>query len=195
MPLADTEQLQRALRLLGELLAHRGVTFRAAILGGSAMLLGGWSRRVTKDVDVVARVSDGNLLEAHPLPEGLLRAIREVGAELGLGDHWLNAGPAELLRQGLPQGFLARCQVMEFNSLTLHVASRFDLIHFRVYAAADHGPSSKHVQDLRALAPQAWELAEAASWCRSQDPSAGFQASLEALLAHMSTEDGRDRGS
>lgn len=193
MSLRDVDALVRALRLVGDLLKYRGATSRVAILGGSAMLLGGWSVRATKDVDVVARIEGEDLIEASPLPEELQLAVRDVGNELGLGGAWLNAGPAELLRQGLPQGFLARCGVLEFGALAVYVASRFDLIHFKVYAAADHGPSSKHVQDLRALRPDPEELEAAARWCRTQDPSAGFELSLSRLLAHMATGAGRDR--
>jgi len=51
--------------------------------------------RTTKDVDVVALCdSDGRLVYAEPLPEGLLGAANQIGTELGLQPGWLNAGHA-----------------------------------------------------------------------------------------------------
>lgn len=68
------------------------------------------------------------------------------------------------------------------------MASRLDPIHFKLYASADHGPASKHVSDLRALEPTPEELLEAARWCRTQDPSDGFRASLGKALAFFGVE-------
>ncbi len=77
---------------------------------------------------------------------------------------------------------MQRCLVRHYNTLTIHLASRLDQIHFKLYAAADHGPRSKHVVDLQALSPTRSELLTAAKWCRTQDPSDGFRGSLSNAL-------------
>jgi hypothetical protein len=88
-----------------------------------------------------------------------------------------------------PEGFAERAQTRRFGHLTLHLASRSDQICFKVYAATDQGPDSKHFDDLNALAPTRNELIEAARWARTHDPSEGFQEELIALLQVMGMAD------
>jgi hypothetical protein len=47
------------------------------------------------------------------------------------------------------------------EGLTVRLASRWDQIHFKLYAPVDQG-ARKHKQDLRALTPTAAKLIEAA---------------------------------
>ena len=83
-----------------------------------------------------------------------------------------------------------RVRSMRFGgSLTVHVASRFDLIHFKLYAVADHRGAAKHEQDLQALKPTAEELVEAARWTRTHDPSPGFKQELERVLHELGVKD------
>ena len=185
-------QLTQALEALGEVLAFRGLTADIAIIGGSAMLLGDLSNRVTRDVDVVALVENGQLIGAHEFPHHLLEAARDVAADLDLDGGWLNAGPAGLLEFGLPAGFLERCEVIRLEGLTVRVADRFDQIHFKLYAAADQGPRSKHVTDLEVLHPSPDELRTAARWCQTHDPSPGFAESVAAAIAHMERDEPPD---
>lgn len=70
----------------------------------------------------------------------------------------------------------------------MHVASRLDQIHFKLYAATDQGPRSKHIGDLRALSPSRDELLAAARWCRNHDPSPGFLMSLHGALRLFEVE-------
>jgi hypothetical protein len=71
---------------------------------------------------------------------------------------------------GLPAGFDERAEVRRFGSLTLHIASRFDQISFKLYAAVDQATASKHLDDLRLLEPTAEELVEAARWSITHNP-------------------------
>ena len=81
-----------------------------------------------------------------------------------------------------------RLVTRKYGGLTLHLASRVDHIAFKLYAAVDQGPTSKHATDLRALDPTPVELRRAAQWARSQDPSEGFDSELRKALRHFGVE-------
>lgn len=181
----NSKLLEEALATLGEVLTQRRAPQEIALIGGSGLLLLGTVERTTHDVDVVALVSDGRLSTATPLPPALRDAALDVARALDLGPHWFNSGPTSLLDFGLPAGFLSRCEERRYGSLVVHVAGRLDQIHFKLYAATDMGPRSKHMSDLRALAPSSEELLTAARWCRGHDPSEGFLHSLRAALAFL----------
>ncbi len=186
----DEKRLNEALQALGETLAFRGHRATVAVIGGSGLLLLGAVRRATHDVDVVALVEGERLDCAEPLPTALREAALDVADALGLNANWFNPGPTTLLDFGLPVGFVARSLVRHFDALVVHVASRLDQIHFKLYAAADQGPRSKHVADLRALSPSRDELLAAARWSRTHDPSPGFRMSLRGALALFEMEVG-----
>ncbi|MDA1260368.1 MAG: hypothetical protein O3A20_07070 [Planctomycetota bacterium] len=153
-----------------------------AAVGGSGLLLRGLASRATRDVDVVARIEDGVLRPAEEIPKWFFDAVRDVGRELDLSADWINTGPKDLFRLGLPVGFLERCERREFDGLTLYVAGRLDQIHFKLYATADQGPDSRHYQDLMSMEPTSAELGIAGNWCRTHDPSPGFRGLLIAAL-------------
>jgi hypothetical protein len=180
--ITSEERLRRALSLVGELLEARRYRVDVVIIGGSAMLLGGLNSRPTRDVDIVAFVVDGALTRPARIPDPLARAAAATALELGLEPEWLNLGPTDLLDAGLPNGFFERCTVEQFGGLTAFVADRYDLIHFKTFAAVDQGPTSKHYVDLRELRPSRGELLSAARWCRTQDPSDAFAGELVELL-------------
>jgi hypothetical protein len=183
--------LEEALQGLGELLADRHLRCDIAVVGGAALLLRGYGSRVTRVVDVVAAVDGKDLVRLDRLPAPLEQAARDVAADLGLPENWLNPGPASLLHFGLPEGFLGRCQTRRYAALTVRVAGRFDQLCLKIYAAADQGPRSKHLADLEALKPSGDELSRAAEWCRTHDPSPGFRQELQAVLKHFGvTDDG-----
>jgi hypothetical protein len=178
------------LSALGEQLAAGGERFELVVIGGSALLALGLVDRTTKDVDIVAIRSDGDLENADPLPEGLMAARDLVARDFSLLPRWLNPGPAKLLEFGLPEGFVDRLERRDYGSgLTVYFASRYDQIHFKLYAAVDEGGPGKHEADLRALDPTEAELIAAARWSRSHDPSPGYAKELRGALEFLGVSD------
>lgn len=118
-----------------------------------------------------------------PRSDLLERRVLAVALELGLEAGWLNLGPVDLLAAGLPEGFLARCRIETFGGLRVHIAGRYDLIHMKLFAAADQGPTSKHMSDLLRLEPTAEELDSARQWCCTQDVSVPFASEVDATVA------------
>jgi hypothetical protein len=98
------EGLEEALAALGELLTRRGLHARFLIAGGSGLLLLGLIDRPTADVDVLAAVSENGYELLERLPAPIEEAVRDVGDALGLGERWVNTGPAGLVHGGLPEG-------------------------------------------------------------------------------------------
>jgi len=186
--------IERALGLLGELMAARGERLRIVVVGGAAMNLLGFVSRATTDVDILAfgapdseaPNSDSTIFEPPtPLPGWLVRDIQIVAQDVGLDRHWLNCGPAGQWTQGLPPGLESRIEWRSFGPLHVGLVGRIDLIYFKVYAAADQrGPESVHFQDLLALRPTPSELAAAEAWVRDQDPSPGFRDALRRMVIH-----------
>lgn len=183
--------LREALTVLGDLLQDRGHTYDIVIIGGGALLLLGLIDRPTKDLDVVARIEDGEWHGAKPFPEPLNQAVKDVADALDLPANWMNPGPADLMDFGLPEGFAERARPEVFGNLTVRFAAREDQIAFKLYAAADHWPDqSRHLADLRRLSPSSEELLAAANWCRTHDPSEGFRDMLLLpVLADLGLED------
>lgn len=148
----------------------------------------------TRDVDVVALRGDDGLGSADPLPEGLRLARDRVARDFSLPDEWLNPGPTTLLDLGLPEGFVDRLERRDYGEgLAVYLASRYDQIHFKLFALVDQGPG-KHEQDLQALSPSEEELLAAAKWTRTHDPSEGYAQSLRQALLHLGVEHGVDSG-
>ena len=179
----DRGRLEDALHALGDLLADRASKHTVIAIGGGALALLGLIERSTLDIDIVALHDNAQLRSAEPLPESLIDAIRDVAGVLGLNTSWMNSGPASLMRFGLPDGFLERCTARMYGDLTVLLASRFDQIHFKFFAAVDGAPGDKHHQDLRALAPTRIDLEAAYAWARTHDPSAGFDLVARGVLA------------
>jgi hypothetical protein len=110
---------------------------------------------------------------------------------MGLPSDWMNAGPALQWHQGLPPGLDDRIHWRRFNALHVGLVDRYDLIFFKLYAAADHsGQHNVHYSDLLALQPTHEELAAATRWIRTQDPSDAFGTLLDQVLTDLS-HDGR----
>jgi len=182
-------RLEELLEALGQLLEAQGHTYTLITVGGGSLLLQRLSVRPTRDLDVIAVGNGEALRKADVLPTPLLAAARDVGVAAGVGENWLNAGPAGLMDLGLPAGFDERAEVRRFGGLTLHIASRFDQICFKLYAAVDQAPASKHLDDLRLLEPTAEELVAAARWSMTHDPSEGYRGQLLALLRMLDVPD------
>lgn len=190
------DAIDRALSLLAATLEARGVApVELVVIGGAALNVLGVCIRPTKDVDVLAVVDaraghdELVLVKQKPLPEPIEAAARTVADALGLDPGWLNAGPADLLDWGLPEGFEGRLTPRLYRTrLTIHLPARFDLICLKVYAAADVGVG-RHTEDLQALCPTCDELLSGAGWARTQDPSEGFLDMLLRLLHYFGCGD------
>jgi hypothetical protein len=181
--------LEQVLQTLGAVLRQRGLSYEVVAIGGSSLMLLGLIERPTQDLDIAALVEQGEYVKADPLPSDLAEAAGDVANALGLPTTWLNAGPTSIVETGFPEGFASRVEVRRYGGLTLNVASRYDQIFLKLYAAADQWPRSKHSDDLRRLQPTREELSAAARWTTSQDPSAGFQHLLRNALCELGVSD------
>lgn len=185
--------LDRALTLLAEVMARRGLpSCHFVVCGGSSLLaLDLISRTATRDVDILARLEAKHLVQAKPLPDAVVEAAESVRSQLDLPQNWFNTGPADesFFRLGFPEGIENRLTTRVYGpSLTISFISRYDQIFFKLYAAADQGPG-RHVADLHDLNPTPEELLSAARWTRQQDPSEGFRFVLTDLLNHLGHAD------
>lgn len=156
------------------------------------MNLLGFVSWATTDVDILAFARDegsGTLRlspPTEPLPKVMRDAAAAVASDLGLDPDWLNTGPASQWRTGLPPGLDHRLSWRDFGGLVVGLVARFDLIHFKLCAAADDtGPGSVHFQDLLAFGPTDEELKLAARWVKEQDPSPELPAILSKVIEHV----------
>lgn len=187
--IATTEATDRLLSALGEQLAALGQRFELVVIGGSGLLALGLIERSTRDIDILALRSGDELDSAKPLPPNLEAARDRVARDFSLPKDWLNPGPTDLLEFGLPEGFIERLERRDYGyALTVYLASRYDQIHFKLYALVDQGPG-KHEKDLRALSPTEAELLAAARWSRLHDPSEGYAGVLREVLSHLGVND------
>src|SRR5215471_15318197 len=99
------ETLDMILIALAEQLRYMAEQQEIVVIGGSALTALGLVNRATKDVDLVAIAEHGELHSANPLPEALRIARARVARDFGLDENWLNSGPTDLLKWGLPEGF------------------------------------------------------------------------------------------
>jgi hypothetical protein len=185
----SSDRLNEALSALGAILSSRGQSAEVVAIGGGSLLLLGLVERPTRDLDLVARVEGGRYVSAETLPGSLAEAVGDVAEAMGLSQKWFNGGPTDLLRFGLPAGFENRVQTRSFSSLTVHIASRRDQICFKLYAAVDQGPKSKHFVDLKQLRPTIDELRTARAWCVTHDTSEPFAQMLSQALASLGYTD------
>src|SRR5262245_17812207 len=145
------ETVDVILGALADQLQSLGDQQEIVVIGGSALTALGLIKRPTKDVDLLAIANDGELRSAEPLPEALLTARARVARDFDLDENWLNSGPTDLLKWGLPDGFLPRVVTRRYGpALTVHFAGRLDQIHFKLYAMVDQA-GGRHEADLRAL--------------------------------------------
>jgi hypothetical protein len=191
MALLSTDRLDDAMSLLAEEMDSKGIApHDLVVCGGSAILALKISQRTTKDVDILATLDDqGTLVDPRPLSPELLEAAENVGKLLHLPENWLNTGPADQLKAGLPEGFVERLKAVEFGpALRVHYTGRYDLIHLKLFALIDLGPG-KHSEDLRSLNPTEDELLKAARWVATQDAGDEFPQLLKLTLRQIGYDD------
>jgi len=187
-------QLETALRALGELLVARGLHYEVVVIGGGNLILRGLvTRPTTRDLDLLGSWTESGVERMRPMPEPLRTAVVDVARAHGLADDWVNLGPESLLDFGLPEGLVDRLERRDYGGLIAWLAGRFDMICFKLYAAVDQGPRSRHLQDLEELGPDQEELLAAARWTRTQDPSLGYRSMLVETLRRLGVEDADGR--
>jgi len=182
------DSLGAALAAVGDLLEEQKHLIEVVAIGGGSLLLLGLIERPTKDLDLVGLKVGEQVVKPVPLPAALSQAAEDIAKLMKLTPGWLNAGPASMLDLGLPEGFLGRTVRREYGGLVIHLASRYDQICFKLYAAADDSPRGKHFADLRELAPTPDELRGAAAWVITHDSSEGFRQILDQVLAALGVE-------
>ncbi len=84
----NKERLTRALRRLGELAVAEGIELELSLYGGAVFTLVYGSRDSTKDVDALIRPSAAGQ-----------RLSRQVAAEQGLPEDWINSDVAQFLSE------------------------------------------------------------------------------------------------
>jgi hypothetical protein len=192
----DMAGVDAALSALGEHLERSSLeTIELVVCGGSALeAIGLLVDRTTKDVDVLAlgkTDQDGilTLASAEPMPDVVREAARIVARDLELPEDWLNPGPTDLLREGLPEGLVLRLHSRRYGDrLVVHFIDRFDQICFKAYAAINGG-AAYHLADLTALEPSSDEMLAAASWCLTQDASEVFPLLVRSFLEKVGYPD------
>lgn len=189
----DQTKLNQALAMLEEQLELMdSPAYELVVCGGSALIAMSLVARTTCDVDVLALMSNNQLISSEPLPKNLMDAAEKVGRNLNLSTGWLNSGPTSQLQLGLPEGFQQRLTICPIGGkLTVYYISRIDQIFFKTFAAADRG--GYHVADLRALNPTEDELVAAALWCMTQDVSPEFRGILRDMFQQLGWPNVRSR--
>lgn len=152
--------------------------------------------RSTSDLDIicVAQVTaNGNisLVDGATLPSRFGELVAEVGHDLGLQEEWLNFGPAPLLKFGLPEGLESRLERKSYGPcLALHIISRLDQIHLKLYAAmAPKTRTETHLGDLMDLEPTEVEAKTAVNWLLTRETSADFRRKLKQALDRIGHEE------
>jgi hypothetical protein len=181
-------EIEKVLTAFAEQLAELGAGNLAILVcGGAALNVLGYVSRTTQDIDVVAIAEenqDGAITLRKPtaFEPAVIQAAEKVQRDFALVDHWLNLGPAAVMDLGLPKGLLERVETRKYGRcLTVHYLSRYDQIHFKLYAVADQA-AGKHLDDLLALKPTDAEIEAAARWCLTQDISIPFRTILKDCL-------------
>ncbi|MCX5658428.1 MAG: hypothetical protein NTW19_01745 [Planctomycetota bacterium] len=146
------------------------------VCGGVALALQGLQNRTTRDVDVLGNWNVQTMeiacIEAFPekVRACILRVVQRHPELSGFSESWINLGPRQLAKRGLPDGFATRLTTVRFGpKLTLHLLGRTDLLPLKLYAAADEWGSRQaiHLQDLKLLKPSREELDLAVEWVRT----------------------------
>ncbi len=180
-------------RLNRKMVYAEGKPLNVAVCGGSALIAVALVARPTKDVDVVAllRVNQANveILEVKSLPTDVERLAAEIGTELGIREDWFNFNASPLIAFGFPPNMTSRLIKKSYGiCLTVYFISRFDQVHFKIYAAMDPKDGTRHLSDLLDLKPKEHEVRAAVSWLLGRKASAEFKAALCQVLERIGYE-------
>ena len=184
----DAKILEELFQAVGAHLEVQAETASVLVVGGAALSLHGWVRRTTLDVDVLALAEPrGEVahLEKPDFSGALQRAVARVARDFHLPEGWFNAEVGAQWQLGLPNCARKGIEWRLFGGLRIGLASRQTLITLKLYAAADLGPISVHVQDLVALEPDDAEFREAEEWVVQQDKAPEFSQFVSEVVAHV----------
>ncbi|ACR79351.1 DUF6036 family nucleotidyltransferase [Kosmotoga olearia] len=183
----DYLDIEKILKALSSQLKRIGKRIEIIVCGGSALSIIGLVKRVTKDIDVLAIVEKTNghfKIVRADFPVWLKKAIEKVARDFDLPPNWMNPGPTSMVDLGLPEGLENRLIEKNYgNNLTVYYISRFDQIHFKLYASVDRG--GYHIDDLLKLNPTDEEIEAAARWSMTHDVSEGYRMVLKDLLKRL----------
>ena len=188
--------IEEALKRLNAKMVYAGMEPTELVsCGGASLNIMGWVSRSTSDVDILcmAHVNAKGQVKLKPkesLPPQFMALVAEVGRELGLNEAWLNFGPAPLVAFGLPLGLERRLKRKSYGRcLALHLISRLDQIHLKIYATMD--PKTRleaHLGDLLYLEPTEEETQAAVDWLLSRKTSRDFRRKLKDVLDRIGHE-------
>ena len=187
------QNLEEALRLLGNLLATRkGSAFWLVVCGGSALLAQEIISRSTEDVDILAmRDWEGGVDRAFPMPAALKEAAAHVADELRLGGNWLNSAASLHFPDLhlLPASFWQELETREYGHyLKISFVTRSGQIQLKTYAALNRA-KPRDLDDLRTLAPTSAETEAAVRWVLDHFPVLSHRDKLPNLLSHLGHAD------
>lgn len=137
----DRRRLLALLERLSARLGAEGLRGEVLLFGGAAMVLGWNVREATRDVDAIF------------VPAERIRALaREIAAEEGLPETWLNDGVKGFI--GRPPPKRGRAVVASFPSLEVYRPAVEYLVAMKAMAARS-GPEFEDASDLRFLVREA----------------------------------------
>ena len=190
MDVIESSRLEELLFAVGELLDEREETASIVVVGGASLNLSGLIQRATDDVDVIARLEEGEekteLVPPDPMPEALQDAVERVRRDFNLKHGWLNTAVANQWETSLPPSLTEDLTWRTYGGLRVGVAGRRPLIALKLLAAVDQGGTqSVHYQDLVRLDPTEEKLEEAREWARSEDPSPIVARHIDQVIKHV----------
>lgn len=149
MDLLARDDIERALRRLGELAHARGTRVKLVVAGGAVMVLRYRARASTKDVDAVF---------VEPDRAATVRELAcQVAEEFGWEPDWLNDGVKGFIGEAPPEGeLLLRGPGVEVVSATVEQMLATKLSAFR--DAVDREDAVTLLRDLSQDKDQVWSL-------------------------------------
>ena len=184
------KEIEKALEMLGnELQVKEDEKYSIVICGGAALIITKMRERFTKDIDVLGIIEINNekltIKYLNEFPIEFQEAKEKIEKFLNLPTNWINTGPKDLVKFGLPIGFTKRLIKKSYGkNLDVYFSSRKDQICFKLYASVDSGPG-RHTKDLLGLKPTLNEIKKAAKWAITQDPSISFKMELKSMLKNI----------
>lgn len=189
----DSDELTRALDLLGEILAEsQSAPVWLVVGGGSALLLQRLGSRPTKDVDVMAlREWEGQIVRSYPLPAAVKAAAAKVAGELRLQPDWINGAASlhGLDLSSLPPFFWRDLDTREYGRiLKISFIGRRGLILLKLSAALDRD-ERRDIEDLLCLKPTHDETEESLRWMLRHLYESATHPKLSTLLRSLGHDD------